>query len=51
MATLYAIVTSIEEGKVAEAELEHRVEGPDNVVQIVNVTIRKEIRPWPSSDL
>ena len=43
MAALYAAVTAVEEGKVAEAVVEHRCTNDDQEVTF-SVEIRREVR-------
>lgn len=46
MAALYAGVTAIEEGKLAEVEVEHRVIDEDGDEVILTVIARREVRPY-----
>ena len=45
MAAMYAAVTAIEEGKVGEVELEHRVEDErGDRVEVLLITVRRDVK-------
>ena len=49
MAVFYAAVTSIEEGKIGEVEIESRVEEGDMIVALV-ISVRRDVKHFQISD-
>lgn len=50
MTALYAAVTAIEEGKIAEAVVDERIIGPDGTERVLSVEARREVRHFDACD-
>lgn len=49
MTALFAAVTAIEEGKVAEAIVEDRLIDPGGIERVLSVEVRRDVRHFEAS--